>query len=76
MYVDSTDAESPPRVRGPPEEESEKELELEKEEEYEEDIDAEDKQDKPPPRNIIPQMRTSYPQAAETTAEKRKWGDP
>ncbi len=40
MYVDSTDAESPPRVEGPPEEESEKEPELEKEEEYEEDIEV------------------------------------
>ncbi len=30
MCVDSTDAESPPRVGGPREEQSEKELELEK----------------------------------------------
>jgi hypothetical protein len=34
MYVDSTDAESPPRVEGPPKKDSEEEPRMEKEAEY------------------------------------------
>ncbi len=49
MYADSTDAESPPRLKGPQEEESEKEPEMEKEEEYGDRLEDENEQDEPPP---------------------------
>ncbi len=76
MYVDSTDAESPSRFEGPPEEKSEKEPELEKEEEYEEDIEAEDEQDEPPPPEYYTPDEEHISPARRPTAEKQNWGYP
>jgi hypothetical protein len=50
---------------------------VEKEEEYGEDSEAENEQmsrTNPHPQNILPQMRTTYPQPAEPTAEEQNWG--
>ncbi len=74
MYVDSTDAESPPRVEGPPEEEAEEEPGVEKEAEYGEGFEDENEQDGPHPQNSTPRMRTTYLQPGEPTAEKQNWG--
>ena len=49
MYVDSTDAESPHRVEGPPEAETEEDPRMEKEAEYGEGFEDESDQDEPPP---------------------------
>ncbi len=45
MYVDSTDAESPPRVEGPPKKETEEESGVEKQVEYGEGFEDENEQD-------------------------------
>jgi hypothetical protein len=72
MYVDSTDVESPQGGKTP-RKRIRKRTRIGKEEEHVEDSGAENEQDDPHPQNIIPRMKTTYPQPAEPNAVEQNW---
>ncbi len=74
MYVDSTDAESPPRVEGPPKEESEEEPRVEKKQNTGKVWKTKMRKTNPQPQNIIPRMRTISP-ARRANCGEAEFGD-